>query len=100
MFSRGTCAEDLMRGGLQILSFKESFMELHESDFVGKTMKERGHEDLYAFMADMVRAGKVVWENKERGINPDPALTKRMGVTLAAPAHEKRHSKKRSAPGL
>ncbi|MEJ0061769.1 MAG: hypothetical protein WDO70_00825 [Alphaproteobacteria bacterium] len=80
---KASSAEDLMRGGLQILAFDESFKELGGYGFVKKTMETRGHKDFYHFLADMVREGKVKWENAERGLNPDPVLARKIGVPLA-----------------
>lgn len=80
---KGKNAEDLMRGGLQILAFNESFQELNGHEFINKTMAERGHKNLNEFLGDMVREGKVIWQNRESGINPDPALAKQIGVSLS-----------------
>jgi hypothetical protein len=79
--------QDLMRGGLQILAFRETLKELengdHQTSFIERMMKETGL-DLFACMGKMVRDGRLVWENQASGINPDPALAKALGVELGS----------------
>lgn len=89
-------ADDLMKGGLQILAFNETFSELRGHQFVQKTMKERKQTDLYQFMGDMIREGKLIWENKAKGINPDPILAEKMNVEISASITKT--SKKNQAP--
>ncbi len=86
---RAKNADDLMREGLQILAFNENMQEIRNSGFMDKTMKElqsRGHEAIYAVMGEMVRKGKLIWENHERNINPDPVLAQKMSIDI--PLHQ------------
>lgn len=89
-------AVDLMKRGLQILAFNETFSELQGYDFVQKEMRARKQTDLYQFMGDMIREGKLIWENKERDINPDPTLAKKMNIEISAGI--KNPSKNKQAP--
>jgi hypothetical protein len=66
-------AEDLMRAGLQVFSFKEGIRELHGYHFVYKTMEERGLT-FYQFLGEMIKEGRVIWENQARGVNPHPVF--------------------------
>lgn len=84
-------ATDLMRAGLQIFSFKESFAELYgskDAEDLGKT------KDLPQGLADLVKSGKLVWENHSRGVNPNPVLAAQMGINLkpTAPAAQVKKS--------
>jgi hypothetical protein len=83
---RAKNAEDLMRAGLQIFSFRESFADLAQ-DRDAEDLRQTN--DFPRSLADLVRSGKVVWENHSRGVNPDPVLAAQMGVQLkpsASPA--------------
>lgn len=84
-------ADDLMRRGLQIFSYKESFSDLHggrtflenrDDNFINKTMRERGLSSTNEFLSAMIKEGKIVWENQARGINPNPVLAERLGVKI------------------
>jgi hypothetical protein len=74
-------AEDLMRGGLQILAFNETLKELHGSEVLDRIEREHG-DKFYQVLGEMVREGKIIWENKERNINPNTLLANKIGVEL------------------
>jgi len=76
-------AEDLMRAGLQIFSFRESFVDLGHDRDAEQLCKA---EDLPRNLADLVKSGKLVWENHSRNVNPDPILAAQMGVQLVPAA--------------
>lgn len=77
-------AADLMRAGLQIFSFKESFAVVYDSpqDKLLKTAKS-----LPQALGALIEKGDIVWENHARGIHPSSVLAARMGIELkpAAP---------------
>lgn len=75
-------ADDLMRAGLQILSFRETAQELWEDKKVEDIVL--GRMDIYKGLAELVREGRVVWENHARGIAPNPVLAQRLGIDLPA----------------
>lgn len=77
-------AEDLMRAGLQIFSFKESFKEAYDSP---QDKSLRSAASLPQALGTLIEKGDIVWENHAHGINPNPVLAARMGIDLkpAAP---------------
>jgi hypothetical protein len=77
-------AEDLMQAGLQILSFRETFSELRDYDFSDKSAREKGYTTLNQYLGALVREGKIIWENNERGIKPSPAFAQQLSVELKA----------------
>lgn len=87
-------AEDMMRAGLQILSFKETREELGiETMWPPEPGSLAGMQDseLYATLSGMIKEGRVVWENQARNINPSPDLAKKLDIQLptAKPAAHK-----------
>ena len=76
--------EDLMRAGLQIFSFKESFKDAYDSP---QDKSLRSAKSLPQALGALIAKGDIVWENHARGINPNPVLAARMGIDLkpAAP---------------
>lgn len=79
--------QDLMRGGLQILSFEGTFAETGGYQAIDKAMQDRNHADIYQYIGEMVRSGELVWENRNANINPDPILAAKAGLgPAAAPA--------------
>lgn len=75
-------AYDLMRGGLQILSFKESYQELNKSGVLDKLDAKRDDKSFYVFLGQLIKQGIVHWENKECNINPDPILSQKLDIPL------------------
>lgn len=80
-------AEDLMKGNLQIFAYNESLAEL-DPNIVEKTMRERGLSTFNQFLGEMVREGKIIWENKERNISPDLVLAKQIRVEIRSSQHK------------
>ena len=74
-------ANDMMRAGLQIFTFKEDCRTVRESG-AEKQLLQSGDKGLATALADAVKSGKLVWENNNRGINPNAALAKQMGIQL------------------
>ncbi len=68
-------AEDMMRAGLQIFSFKE--------DFHGASKLLEREDGTQAPLKDLVKSGQLVWENHARGINPNYAVAKELGLPAA-----------------
>jgi hypothetical protein len=95
---RGTGAEDLMRGGLQVLAFNKSFQEVHEEKLFESKMQDKQYKNLYEVIGALVKEGKVIWENKERGINPNPILAEKMGISLKAPEIIRKQDRGTKAP--
>ncbi|MBS1596085.1 MAG: hypothetical protein JST90_17365 [Bacteroidetes bacterium] len=75
-------ATDLMRNGLQILSFTESYQELDNSGVLDKIDAIKSDKKLLGFLSILVGKGVVRWENKESGIDPDPVLAEQLSVSL------------------
>lgn len=71
-------ASDLMRAGLQIFSFAESFEDIPSPMDM---MKKNNWSDVQ-YVAAMIKSGKLLWENQARGLNPHPGLAKEMGISL------------------
>ncbi len=82
-----TSAEDLMRAGLQILSFRETARELWQDPKIDALLKG----DFNKGMREMIAEGRVVWENHARGINPSPALARQLGIDTAPTPALKQH---------
>jgi hypothetical protein len=81
-----TSAEDMMRAGLQILIFRETFTELMaDYDFNDKIVREKGFGSLNEYLGDLLKKGKLIWENRERGINPNPVFAQQLGIELKLP---------------
>ncbi len=73
-------ADDLMRAGLQIISFRETAKELWND--AGLTAAINNSGDTYKSLGELVKQGRAVWENHARGINPEPVLAEKLGVAL------------------
>lgn len=76
-------AGDMMRAGLQVFSFKEGARELDGYRFVYKTMEERGLT-FYQFLGEMMKEGRVIWENDARNVNPHPVFKEILADYLPA----------------
>jgi hypothetical protein len=58
-------------------------------------MKESGLSTLNQFLGQMVKGGKVIWENQARDINPDhPVLAERLKTDI----EPKNQSSRKTAP--
>ena len=75
-------ADDLMRAGLQILSFRETVQELRGDKKLEALLD--GKADIYSELKALIKEGRVVWENHARGINPNPVLAESLGVALSS----------------
>jgi hypothetical protein len=71
--------DDLMGAGLQVFSFKENFQALGKDADAAKLGAAKTDPQLMATLASLIKSGKVVWENRERGINPNKKLGEMMG---------------------
>jgi hypothetical protein len=65
--------DDLMRGGLQIFSTEKQCDELLAEDFFGRAGQPAATN--IEWLRNLVKDEGFVWENKERGVNPNQALT-------------------------
>lgn len=52
-------------------------------------MREGGHRDIYGYLGDMLQKGKLVWENRVAGINPDAVLAAKTGFMPQASVAQK-----------
>lgn len=77
-----TCAEDFLRAGLQVFSFREP-MHMIGGWSVPEVM-ENNKWSLEDYLAHSVRSGRLVWENHERGIEPNPVLLERLADSIPA----------------
>lgn len=75
--------DDLMRAGLQIFSFKEGIRDLYDSKETND-LRYGGDEKIPAKLAELMKSGRIIWENQARGINPNPALAEQMGMDINA----------------
>ncbi|MBI3441335.1 MAG: hypothetical protein HY052_05995 [Proteobacteria bacterium] len=73
--------DDLMRAGLQILSFKETFQEMR-ADKKFDALNSSSWKLFYEGIAEMIKDGRVIWENHARGINPHSVLAERLNIKL------------------
>ena len=77
-----TCAEDFLRAGLQVFSFREP-----KHMIGGWSIPEvmaNNKWSLEDYLGYCVGNGRLVWENHERGIEPHPVLLERMADKLPA----------------
>jgi hypothetical protein len=75
-----TSAEDLMRAGLQVFSFREARHELPDIDTLLQPMSRLSTTQ---FIGELTRERRVVWENQAHNINPNPRLAREIGIALA-----------------
>jgi len=69
--------DDLMRNGLQIFSTDKTVEELGGKKFLdGRSGGVQG-------LGELLESGEFRWENRERGINPNPALELALGLRPA-----------------
>ncbi len=87
--------QDLMRAGLQIISFTDAAKENGDYSCLLSAMQARGNKDIYPVVADMIRAGKMIWENQAANLNPDPHLAQKLGLVPALSSSARRPA----APG-
>lgn len=73
--------DDLMRAGLQILSYVGNIKQL-QAEREQISQKIPGG-DWYTEIAAMVQSGQIVWENQARNINPHPAMKKELETSTA-----------------
>ena len=78
-------ADDMMRAGLQIFSFKGDFSTVYESD-AAKKLNQASPEAMPVVLAGLIRSGTIVWENNDRGINPNTSLAQLMGIKIKTPS--------------
>ena len=95
--------QDLMRAGLQVFSFAENFKQHGGYEAANKDMTENGW-NFDQYLGNMIKQGRVVWENHARGISPHPVLQERLAEYLkTAPSAEQKmtvvkHHKNQSPP--
>ena len=77
--------EDLMRAGLQIFSFEEKAVTLHDSVDGAKLLGYKDDIELMATLGELVKSGRAVWENHARGIGANPKLAEMMGMKMPMP---------------
>jgi hypothetical protein len=80
-------SEDLMRGGVQVLIFRETYAELNAAGVVDEALNNAKSDTnaLHKYFGGLIKEGKLIWENQARGINPNPVLAQEMGIELKAP---------------
>lgn len=84
---RAQSTQDLMRAGLQIISFTDSARQPDGSyPCLIEAMQKRGDSDIYPAVAEMLNSGKMAWENKAAGLSPDPVLAEKLCLPAARPA--------------
>ncbi len=79
-------AKDMMRHGLQIFSFEKSFGDTYGDKDAEKLSAAKDDKEMLGTLSQLVKSGKVVWENHARNINPNPALAETMGLSKPLPA--------------
>ena len=92
---RARNAQDLMRAGLQIISFTDAAKENVDYPSIQEAITRRGDKDIYSFVAACLRDGSMVWENQAAHINPDPHLAQKLGLVPALSSSARRPA----APG-
>ncbi len=66
-------ADDMMRHGLQIFSFEKSFGDLFGDKDAEKLSAAKSDKEMLDTLSQLVKSGTIVWENRARNINPNPA---------------------------
>lgn len=77
-----TCAEDFLRAGLQVFSFREPMHMI--GGWSIPDIMANNKWSLEDYLGHAVRNGRLVWENHERGIEPHPVLLERLADSIPA----------------
>lgn len=73
-------AEDIMRGGVQVLSFGEGYDELMRKGTWQEFLNLFSKPDFAKELGKWVVEGKLVWENNAHQVNAPPGFAKMLGI--------------------